>query len=281
VHDLALGRKNGVEANKLVFLNYTGYTCTNCRYMEGGVFPHPEVAPLLDTMILVELYTDNGTPENDKNRDDQVARFGTAALPFYSVERPDGQVCSTFASSTNDISEFATFLKDAIKKCSTPATPKAAPVIALDTVRLDDGTKSLAVAPGKWTLINFWASWCAPCILELREFLVARGQALETDGGEFSVVAYEDDGDGLEAARKIAREVALPAASSLRITSDAKVDPALGFDGSTLPHTVLIAPTGDVVWKHSGALTPKELDDKLRCFIGDKPSAAIYVARKC
>ena len=66
----------------LVFVNYTGLTCTNCRYMEGGVFPLPRIVSLLKTMTLVELYTDGGTDAHDKNRRDQVARFQTAALPL-------------------------------------------------------------------------------------------------------------------------------------------------------------------------------------------------------
>src|SRR5690606_5772768 len=71
-HSLAEGRARAEREGKLVFVNYTGYTCTNCRYMEGGVFPDRRVRPLLDQMVLVELYTDGGTPEHDANRDDQV-----------------------------------------------------------------------------------------------------------------------------------------------------------------------------------------------------------------
>ncbi|MEO1338901.1 MAG: hypothetical protein AAFV29_24880, partial [Myxococcota bacterium] len=75
VHDLAEARKRASTDQKLVFVNYTGYTCTNCRFMEESVFPTPSVAEHLDTMTLVELYTDDGSPSNEWAREDQLERF--------------------------------------------------------------------------------------------------------------------------------------------------------------------------------------------------------------
>lgn len=111
--DLEAARRTAEAERKLVFLNYTGYTCTNCRYMEEAVFPRPEVAELLREMELVELYTDGGEPMHEAYRQDQVERFGTAALPFYSIETPDGRVLATFESSTNDPRAFRQFLERA------------------------------------------------------------------------------------------------------------------------------------------------------------------------
>ena len=44
--------------NKLVFIDFTGYTCTNCRWMEANMFPRPEVASEMDKFVRVRLYTD-------------------------------------------------------------------------------------------------------------------------------------------------------------------------------------------------------------------------------
>jgi thiol:disulfide interchange protein DsbD len=52
-YSLAEGRVRAEREGKLVFVNYTGFTCTNCRYMEGGVFPDPRIEPLLQQMVLV------------------------------------------------------------------------------------------------------------------------------------------------------------------------------------------------------------------------------------
>ncbi|MBI2378696.1 MAG: hypothetical protein HYV07_32175 [Deltaproteobacteria bacterium] len=122
VTDLGEARKRASAKGTLVFVNYTGYSCTNCRYMESGVFTRPEIAELLAKLTLVELYTDGLTLADEANRDDQVRRFSTAALPFYSIERADGSVLATFPSSTNDPAEFRRFLEAGLTKGAPAAS---------------------------------------------------------------------------------------------------------------------------------------------------------------
>jgi thiol:disulfide interchange protein DsbD len=282
--DLPDARRVAQKKGTLVFVNYTGYTCTNCRYMEVGVFPRPEIANLLDKMTLVELYTDGGQPEHDRNRDDQVARFGTAALPFYSVEESDGTVLGTFASSTNDPEEFLQFLKASMARdhrdtralgavaianeSESPSSSTARKALVLKGARLVDGQPAEALVPGKWTLINFWASWCAPCVEELGSFLARMGRDLEAHGGRFVAVAVEDP-DGVKAARAQIEQLGVPASSAFFITTDGapKIDPRFGFS-SSLPYTVLVSPDGDVVWRHVEKLSEVELKSELDCFVG-------------
>jgi thiol:disulfide interchange protein DsbD len=263
VHDLEEGRRIAEGAGTLVFVNYTGYTCTNCRYMEGGIFPRPEIARLLKQMTLVELYTDGGTEAQDRNREDQVERFGTAALPHYSVERPDGTVVSTFPSSTNDPAEFRRFLEEALEKAKAggaqPVAVEEKPLV-LKTTRLSDGAPTSAIAEGKWTLVNFWATWCSPCREELEEFMVEMGDELEARGGHFAVVAWEGDA-GVDEARAFMEKLKVPPNRALRLPeefSEEEVDPRLGFGGG-VPYTVLISPEGEVVWKNAAKLSKTDL----------------------
>jgi thiol:disulfide interchange protein len=282
IHDLEQGRATAREKGSLVFVNYTGYTCTNCRYMEGAVFPLPQIAELLRKMTLVELYTDGGGPEHAKNSEDQVRRFGTAALPLYVVETADGKVLGTFASSTNDPGEFQRFLEQTIARAKTPTAPadKPSPVeamvaqLALKATRLSDGKEEPVIVPGKLTLVNFWASWCAPCIVELKEFLVDAGRDLEARGGRFAIVAVEEDDEGAKKALELARGWKVSESSALRVRTPDQVDPRLQFDGD-LPYTVLIAPNGEILWTKKQAVTREELTEKLRC------DPAMKLARKC
>src|SRR5262249_49748800 len=76
--------------NKPVFLNFTGVTCTNCRWMEKNMFPEPEVKKELDHFVLAELYTDREKPDevraaDEKNAQRQTTQFQSAALPLYAI----------------------------------------------------------------------------------------------------------------------------------------------------------------------------------------------------
>ena len=106
------------EANRLgkpVFLDFTGYTCTNCRWMEANVFPRPEIRKLFKEFVLVRLYTDGAEPEHEENRRLESERFGTIALPFYAVLSSDDRILGTFPGLTRNPGEFAGFLTESLK----------------------------------------------------------------------------------------------------------------------------------------------------------------------
>ena len=70
-----------------VFIDFTGYTCTNCRAMETNVFPLAEVTERFDQMKLVKLYTDGGA-DAQKNQQFQFSITGNVALPTYVILDP-------------------------------------------------------------------------------------------------------------------------------------------------------------------------------------------------
>lgn len=97
--------------NKLVFLDFTGYTCTNCRWMEANVFPKPEVEAEFRKMVLVSLYTDGIGEKYEQQQQYQETTFKTVALPFYVIMDADGNAKATFPGLTRDVAEFVDFLK--------------------------------------------------------------------------------------------------------------------------------------------------------------------------
>ena len=94
---------------KSVFIDFTGYTCTNCRWMEANTFTKTEVKHRFGEMILVQLYTDGG-PNHRENQQYEIDRFGTAALPFYVILSPDDDVITTFPGMTRSLDDFLDFL---------------------------------------------------------------------------------------------------------------------------------------------------------------------------
>tara|TARA_R110000868_G_scaffold411739_1_gene708395 strand:+ start:7869 stop:9788 length:1920 start_codon:yes stop_codon:yes gene_type:complete len=73
-----------------VFIDFTGYTCTNCRAMESNVFPLEEVRERFGQMKLVKLYTDGGSGAKD-NQQLQFKLTGNIALPTYVILDPSGE----------------------------------------------------------------------------------------------------------------------------------------------------------------------------------------------
>jgi thiol:disulfide interchange protein DsbD len=102
------------EENRPIFLDFTGYTCTNCRWMEANIFTIPEVQQLFQQFILVRLYTDGTKPEHEANRKFEEERFNTIALPFYALISPEDETIATFPGLTRNPAEFIEFLEKAL-----------------------------------------------------------------------------------------------------------------------------------------------------------------------
>jgi len=100
--------------NKKVFIDFTGYTCTNCRWMEANVFPKPEVSAEMNKFVLARLYTDGEGEVYERQQQMEQTTFGTVALPFYAIVDSDGKTLATFPGLTRNTTDFVEFLKKGI-----------------------------------------------------------------------------------------------------------------------------------------------------------------------
>ena len=133
---LAISARSG----KPIFVDFTGYTCVNCRWMEKRVFAQgPVLDALQNQFVLVQLYTDGGS-DGEKNQRLQVERFRTLALPYYVILAPDDAVLATHAGILPSVSGFLDFLAQGTRSTalSAPGTERLAPV-ALPASRLPAG----------------------------------------------------------------------------------------------------------------------------------------------
>ncbi len=112
--DYEAGLAEAKATNKPIFIDFTGYACTNCRWMEANIFPEKEVHALLKQFVRVQLYTDGQGEKYKRNRDLQEANFGTVALPLYAVMTPEGKEIAHFPGMTRDVNIFVRFLKQGL-----------------------------------------------------------------------------------------------------------------------------------------------------------------------
>jgi len=112
-NDFAGALTRAKAENKKVFVDFTGYTCTNCRWMEANMFVLPEVRTEMEKFVLVSLYTDGEGEVYERQQQFQQDNFQTVALPFYAVFNADGKPVATFPGLSRDSKEFIEFLQKA------------------------------------------------------------------------------------------------------------------------------------------------------------------------
>ena len=103
------GLKVGKETGTPVFIDFTGFTCTNCRWMEQNMFKRTEIINRMKGFVKVKLYTDRKEEPYVSNKKLQESLYGSIELPLYVIVSPDGEHVGT-KTFTRDMQEFVDFL---------------------------------------------------------------------------------------------------------------------------------------------------------------------------
>ncbi len=131
---------------------------------------------------------------------------------------------------------------------ATPAYAAMPAQPSLKVTTLDGKPYDLASQRGHWVIVNFWATWCVPCIKELPDIahFVATHSNVRAIG-----IAYDDTDPSDIRAFLDKHPVGYPVA---QVTMD---KPLPDFDEPLgLPTTWLIAPDGKVAKHFMGPVTP-------------------------
>lgn len=135
-----------------------------------------------------------------------------------------------------------------------PATDAAAeapthPALVVET--LDNGTFDLQAKRGGWVVVNFWATWCKPCLKEIPDFT-----AFDAARDDVSVIGLAYEEIEPDAMREFLKQH--PAGYPIALL-DVYNPPADFATPRGLPMTYLIAPDGSVAERFLGPVTSQDL----------------------
>ena len=142
--------------------------------------------------------------------------------------------------------------------------PMLAPTITL--MDFEGHERNLDEWKGKLRLVNFWASWCAPCLNEMPMLVAAQKQ--------YGARGLQIIGPALDEAapvRKIASELKLNYPYMADFSSADSAMMLLGNPGGGLPYSVFIDSKGRIVKTILGGLSQNELDSLVKANLPQSP----------
>ena len=180
---------------KLVFVTFTGYACTNCHWMKANMFTRPEIAGALKNFILVDLYTDGDDAASKQNQQLEQTKFQQTAIPYYAIMDADGNAIAKYEGLTRDTGVYLAFLQTGGRALAGAGLqPGSSDLAALAATTLDGAPLDTAALQGKIVVLDFWATYCVPCLKEIPTFnridqqyagrgAVVLGVSMDADGG--------------------------------------------------------------------------------------------------
>ena len=157
----------------------------------------------------------------------------------------------------------------------TPVDVEPIDVAGIQALR-KNGTK-------KVRLFNVWATWCAPCVAEFPE-LVKSARRFDLRDFEMITISADDLQDAAKAKAFLEKQGAGPSDRlKSSIKGEGRKTDSYIFTGAdmnqmmnvldpewpgAIPHTVLVAPNGDIIWRHNGPVDGETLRSKVIEYMG-------------
>lgn len=144
-----------------------------------------------------------------------------------------------------------------------PTVVTGLPVPDIVITDTDGKAHALAALRGRWVLLNFWASWCAPCMDELPLLVDAQrryaGRGLQILGPAL---------DEREPVLAVVKQFGLNYPVSADFAGASLAMELLGNQRGALPYSVLVNPQGEIAETILGSLTPESLESLITEHLG-------------
>ncbi|WP_353152576.1 TlpA disulfide reductase family protein [Herminiimonas fonticola] len=139
----------------------------------------------------------------------------------------------------------------------TPAAPESPAVATFFAQQLEDADgkmHTLSQWQGKTLIVNFWATWCAPCVEEMPELT-----ALQTELAPHGIQILGVGIDNPTNIREFAAKYKITYPLYIAGMTGSELSRQFGNQAGGLPFTVIIGPNGDIKKTYLGRLKMEQL----------------------
>jgi len=143
------------------------------------------------------------------------------------------------------------------RSTQSPLLGRVAPTIVGPT--LDGGEYALSDHRGRWVVVNFFATWCTPCIVEHPELMDFQERHAELGDATVVSVLFDDRPDTAQAFFE--RE-----GGDWPVVIDDDGAASVAYGVARVPESFVVAPDGTVVQRLVGGITAEQLDGVLAAF---------------
>lgn len=150
--------------------------------------------------------------------------------------------------------------------------------VAVAPIDADGVAKLVRNDSNRLRVFNVWATWCAPCVAEFPG-LVALSRRFSSRNFELVTISMDEPKMEAQVKKFLERQHAVPSAQLKRaLVAEGRETSNFLYTGAStdalvkaldpewpgpLPHTIVVAPGGKIVYRHNGAVDAEEIKDKL------------------
>jgi thiol-disulfide isomerase/thioredoxin len=119
----------------------------------------------------------------------------------------------------------------------------------------EEKPQSISQWQGKTLIINFWATWCQPCLKEIPEFVQLQNQ-FAAKNVQFIGIAIDE----LPAVARFKEAVKMNYPVLIAGEWDGfNLSQQLGNIANTVPYTIVVNSAGQIIYRHAGAVEKEDL----------------------
>jgi thiol:disulfide interchange protein DsbD len=258
------------NAGRGVIIDTFADWCIPCKELDQSTFTNAEVKRDAERFVTLKLDLTRSDAGSEAGR--AKARFGIRGVPtvifldhqgkertelrLEGFEKPSVFLEKRMKQVASPVGAGGATLAKNIPDAKTPVTDATSgapiePVPELSLNLLNGGTLKLESLRGKVVLVDFWATWCVPCLSEIPMFNQLK-KDFQSRGLEVIAISLDEEG-----AAKVKPFVKAHPMDYTQVIGDQSTPTAFKVDDSTLPVTILIDKQGRVRFRHIG-ITKKD-----------------------